>query len=110
MFSVVPLICEPLSCQPIAYTRAKYSHIADLDLADLSHVGDELQIDALVGSDCYWQIVTGKVIQRENSPIAIHTHLGWVLLVVSQHKATLLICILAIHYTLAHNQLTHSNV
>jgi len=33
----------------------------------------------LIGSDHYWQIATWKVIQKENSPIAIHTHLGWVL-------------------------------
>ena len=79
MFSVVPLICESLACQPIAYTKAKYSHLEGLDLADHSQIGDELQIDALIGSDHYWQIATGKVIQRENSPTAIFTHLGWVL-------------------------------
>ena len=100
MFSVVPLICELLSCQPIIYTKAKYSHIADLDLADLSQVGDELQIDALIGSDHYWQLVTGKVIQKENSPTAIHTHLGWVLSgpvrgITTQGDSV--ICMLAIH-------------
>jgi len=34
MFLVVPLICKPLSCQPKAYTKTKYSHLEDLDLAD----------------------------------------------------------------------------
>ena len=34
MFSTIPLICEPLSCQPIAYTKEKYGHLANLDLAD----------------------------------------------------------------------------
>ena len=58
MLSTVPLICEPLSCQPIAYTKEKFEHLADLDLA----VGDELQIDVLIGSDHYWQLVTGQVI------------------------------------------------
>ena len=79
LFSTVPLICEPVSCQPIAYTKEKYRHLADLDLADFSRVGDELQIDALIGSDHYWQLVTGRVIQAEGGPTAIHTHLGWVL-------------------------------
>ena len=79
MFSTVPLICEPIACQPIAYTKERYSHVAKLDLADFSRVGDELQIDALIGSDHYWQLVTGKVIQGESGPAAIHTHLGWVL-------------------------------
>ena len=78
LFSTVPLICEPLSCQPIAYTKEKYRHLAELDLADFSWVGDELQIDALIGSDHYWQLVTGTVIQAESGPTAIQTHLGWV--------------------------------
>ena len=75
MFSVVPLICEPLSCQPIVYTKKKCSHLEGLDLADHSRVGDELQIDSLISSDHCWQIASGKIIQKENSPTAIHTHL-----------------------------------
>ena len=77
LFSTVPLICEPLSCQPIAYTKEKYKHLAELDLADFSRVGYELQIDALIGSDHYWQLVTGTVIQAESGPTATQTHLGW---------------------------------
>ena len=79
MLSTVPLICEPLSCQPIAYTKEKYKHLADLNLADYSRVGDELQIDVLIGSDHYWQLVTGQVIHGQSGPTAIDTHLGWVL-------------------------------
>jgi len=79
ILSTVPLICEPLSCQPIAYTKERYEHLADLDLADFSRVGDELQVDALIGSDHYWQLVTGEVIHGQSGPTAIHTHLGWVL-------------------------------
>ena len=79
LLSAVPLNCEPLSCQPIAYTKQKYNHLADLDLADSLRVGDELQIDALIGSDHYWQLATGKVILGQSGPTAIHTHLGWVL-------------------------------
>ena len=79
LFSTVPLICEPLSCQPIAYTKQKYLHLAKLELADSSRVGEELQIDALIGSDHYWQLATGKVIQGQSGPTAIHTCLGWIL-------------------------------
>ena len=75
MFSIVPLIC--LSCQPIAYTKEKYHHLSNLGLADFSRVGDELQVDDLIGSDHYWQLVTGQVIQGQNGPTAINTHLGW---------------------------------
>ena len=79
LFSTVPLICEPLSCQPVAYTKQHYSHLADLELADFSRISDELQIDALIGSDHYWQLVTGQIIQGHSGPTAIHTRLGWVL-------------------------------
>ena len=79
MLSTVPLICKPLSCQPIAYTKEKYRHLSDLNLADFSRVGDDLQVDALIGSDHYWQLVTGQVIRGQSGPTAIDTHLGWVL-------------------------------
>ena len=79
MFSTVPFICEPLSYQPIAYTKQCYNHLANLELADSSRVGEELQIDALIGSDHYWQLVTGQIIQGDSGPTAIHTRLGWVL-------------------------------
>ena len=51
----------------------------DLDLADSSRVGDELEVDALIGSNNYWQLVTGQVIQGQSGPTAINTYLGWVL-------------------------------
>jgi len=79
LFSTVPFICEPLSYQPVAYTKQCYSHLANLELADPSRVGEELQIDALIGSDHYWQLVTGQTIQGDSGPTAIHTRLGWVL-------------------------------
>ena len=70
-----------LVSQPIAYNKAKYTgnHLEGLDLVDHSRVDDELQIDALIGSDHYWQIASSEVIQRENSPTAILTYLVWVL-------------------------------
>ena len=52
-----PFICEPLSCQPIAYTKEQYRHLGNFDLVNLSRVSDELQIDALIGSDYFWQLV-----------------------------------------------------
>ena len=79
LFSTVPSICEPLSYQPVAYTKQCYDNLANLELADSSRVGEELQIDALFGSDHYWQLVTGQIIQGDSGPTAIHTHLGWVL-------------------------------
>ena len=50
-----------------------------MDLVDYSCVGDELPIDALIGLDHYWQLVTGTVVHGERGPTAIHTQLEWVL-------------------------------
>ena len=33
----------------------------------------------LIGSDHYWQLVTGTVVRGTDDPVAIHTSLGWVL-------------------------------
>ena len=54
-------------------------HLSNLDLADFSQVGEELQIDALIASDKYWQLVTGRVVHGKSEPTAIHMLLGWVL-------------------------------
>jgi len=77
-------LCEPLSYQPVAYMTQCYDHLANLDLADSSKVGEELQIDVLIGSDHYWQLVTGQIIQGDSGPTAIHTHLGWGLVCCSE--------------------------
>lgn len=62
MALVVPFICSPLTSQPINYTRESYDHLLVLELAN---TGDSLEIDVLIGSDVYWDLVTG--------PMAIHT-------------------------------------
>lgn len=33
----------------------------------------------LIGSDCYWDLVTGEVQRGKFGPIAVHTKVGWVL-------------------------------
>ena len=71
LFSTVPLICEPLSCQLVAYTKQQYRHLSDLDLAEFSRVGDELQIDPLISSDYYWQLVTKEKISTGSSLFTI---------------------------------------
>lgn len=76
---VVPFICNPLSSQPISDSGEHYPHLAGLDLADSATGGDLLEIDALVGSDFYWSLVTGEVRRGTRGPMAIHTKIGWVL-------------------------------
>ena len=57
---VVPTICQPLVSQPIGTCAAEAQHPASLDLADYSD-GERLDVDMLVGSDFYWDLVTKGV-------------------------------------------------
>ena len=78
-FLTVPFICEPLTSQSIMYAKENYHHLADLDLADCACEDDRLTVDILVGSDNYWKLVTGEIINGDSGPTAIKTRLGWVL-------------------------------
>ena len=75
----VPLICEPLNCQPVSFSQENFEHLAGLDLADSSDGRSRLEIDILIGSDQYWELITGEIRQGNFGPVAIHTELGWVL-------------------------------
>ena len=50
-----------------------------LELADSADSDDVLEVDVLIGSDWYWNLVTGRVIRGKSGPIAIHTKVGWIL-------------------------------
>ena len=54
-------------------------HLLGLELADSADVSDVLEFDMLIGSDTYWDLVTGKIIRGRSGPTAIHTKVGWVL-------------------------------
>ncbi len=75
----VPPICEPLSYQLIAFCQQNYAHLSDLDLADHSDSCSKSDVDILIGSDQYWEVITGKTCRGRGGPVAIHTTLGWVL-------------------------------
>ena len=76
---VIPLICDPLQSQSIVHASVTHAHLRGLKLADYSTVEDDILVDILVGSDQYWQLVSGKVVRGEDGPTAIQTKLGWVL-------------------------------
>ena len=72
-----PTICSMLKT-PVAVNQ--YSHLQDLDLADMAVSGDQSnQIDILIGSDYYWHVVTGDIIRGESGPVALSSHFGWLL-------------------------------
>ena len=58
------------------YTK-KYSHLQNLNLADSRASCD---IDLLIGSGYYWDLVTGKVkTGKPGEPVAVETVFGWIL-------------------------------
>ena len=76
---VVPFICNPLTTQPINHSSEHHDHLLGLELADSADVSDALEVDVLIGSDSYWNFVTGRVIRGKSGPMAIHTRVGWIL-------------------------------
>ena len=83
---VVPSICKPLVGQPIDACVENYPHLLGLELADFSNTEASLPVDLLIGSDYYWELVTGQVCRGANGPTVIHTKLGWVLSGPSSHS------------------------
>ncbi|CAM1310776.1 Uncharacterised protein g5510 [Pycnogonum litorale] len=75
---VVPHICESVKDQNIVKTKRNHDHLCNLKLADYCYDND-LSVDILLGSDFYWNIVTGQVKKGKDGPVAINTKLGWVL-------------------------------
>ncbi|KAK3754303.1 hypothetical protein QZH41_006636 [Actinostola sp. cb2023] len=62
-------------------TRVDYPHLEGLELADYDYAGtnESDAIDILIGSDHYWDIVTGDIARGDNGPTAISSELGWLL-------------------------------
>ena len=77
------MICEPLIGQPIDACINQSPHLSGLELADeladWADQGSILEVDILIGSDYYWNIVIGAVSKGAYGPTAIHTKLRWVL-------------------------------
>ena len=76
---VVPTICEPLVGQPISACVAQNPSFKELNLADNADGASSLHIDLLIGSDYYWDLVTGSICRGNGGLAAIQTKLGWVL-------------------------------
>ena len=79
MLYVVPTICEPLVSQPITACIDQNPRFMGLDLADYAAEDSTLHVDVLIGSDYYWDLVTGNICRGDSGLTAIHTKLGWVL-------------------------------
>ena len=76
---VLPFICEPLTCQQVFFCWNNFNDIKDLDLTDPSYGSSRLDVDILIGSNQYWQLVADETRHGNPGPVAINTVLGWVL-------------------------------
>ena len=76
----VSALTFPTICAPPATTISthQYAQLEGLELADHSQFNGNNAIDILIGSDYYWDIVTGEVL-RGDGPIAVHSKFGWLL-------------------------------
>lgn len=68
----VPMICEPIISQPISICCNNFDHLAGMDLADYSNGNESLEVDILIGSDLYWELVTGEM-RRGKTTLAPRT-------------------------------------
>ena len=77
---VVPHICEPLTTQPTSVSSFTHTFQGWIwpTASWMRHVRTR-KIDMLMGSDIYWEFVTGEVVRGVDGPIAINTTLGWIL-------------------------------
>ena len=71
-----PMICSTL---PSIMKVDKYVHLSSLELADCPGDTGIDAIDVLVGSDYYWNFVTGETCRGTDGPVAIRSRLGWLL-------------------------------
>ena len=67
-----PVICSSL---PSLVNVSKYAHLKCLDLADSCSLcrGDTA---ILIGSDYYWQVVTGEIVNGDSGPVAMSSIFG----------------------------------
>ncbi len=77
--NVVVTVCCPNHMWTFSWSAHYYlfrEYPTIYGFADYSDGRSSLEVDVLIGSDYYWDLVTGSVCRSEG---AIHTKLGWVL-------------------------------
>ena len=73
-----PSICSPLTT---TIDISLYPHLLDLQLSDLNILErrqSDSSIDILIGSEYYFDILTGEIVRGESGPVAINSEFGWV--------------------------------
>lgn len=68
----VSTICQPITPCSVADYRDRLPYLAGLELADNMCTGSPLEIALLIGSDHYWEFLSGKI-RRGEGPVSIET-------------------------------------
>ena len=71
-----PMICSPPST---AIDIGGYPHLQELQLSEFLQDEPVDHIDILIGSDHYWDVVTGDISRENDGPVAIDSKFGWLL-------------------------------
>ena len=71
-----PVICSSL---PSRINIEEFVHLDGLDLAENFKPDANEEIDVLIGSNYYWEIVLGEMRKGESGPVAVSSRLGWLL-------------------------------
>jgi len=72
-----PSICSPL---PQAVDLSQFPSFQGLELADSGELDSDSQIaniDLLIGSDHYWDVVTGDIVRGDGGLVAVSSKFGW---------------------------------
>ena len=74
-----PAICNTIKGQNIDWAVEQTEFVKGLQLANTGQHSPESKTDILIGSDCYWKVVTGEVKRdSRNEMVAINTVLDGV--------------------------------
>ena len=63
-------LSSPMICSP---------HLQELQLSEFSQEEPVDHIDILIGSDHYWDVVTGDISRENDGPVALDSKFGWLL-------------------------------
>ena len=79
----ISALCYPKICSPLLTTidLERYPHLQGLDIADENLIDQStdfsLNIDVLICSDHYYDVVTGDVQRGDGGPVAVNSEFGW---------------------------------
>ena len=66
-------------CEPLVNAIVDLENYSYLKFLEFAMEMNQVSPDILLGSDQYWSLLTGEVIQSNNGPVALNSHLGWIL-------------------------------